>query len=118
MTFVSSCKLNPITRTNIPLLLILDAVKAVKLIPDTTVNDAVRRFIVTIGQLPPKDTSMLVALVEKYTPQTRALNGAILELGGYIELAAKIRMTLHPSTSYKIGVSEGVLPNHKNWSIA
>ena len=109
---------NPITRTNIPLLQILDAVKAVKIIPDTTVNDAVRRFIVTIGQLPPKDTSMLASLVEKYTPRTRALTGAILELGGYTELAAKIRMTLHPSTSYKIGVSENALPNCKNWNIA
>lgn len=108
---------NPITRINIPILQILDAVKAVKTIPDATVNDTVGRLIAVIENLSPKDTGMLATLAEKYPPQTRALTGAFLELEGNTESAVKLKMTLHPSTIYKIGVSEDVLPNRKNWNI-
>lgn len=109
---------NSITRTNIPLLQILDAVKAVKMIPDAIVGDTIKRLMVAIGDLSPKDASLLATLAEKYPPQTRSLTGAILELGGNVELSEKLRMTLHPSTIYKIGVSEDVLPNRKHWNIA
>ena len=108
---------NPITRMNIPLLQILDAVKAVKIIPDATIDDTIRRLITLIGELSRKDANLLTILAEKYTPHTRSITGAILELGGYTELASKLKMTLHPSTKYNIGVSADVLPNRKNWNI-
>lgn len=102
---------------NIPLLQILDAVKAVKIIPDATSDETIRRLITLIGELSPKDTNLLAVLAEKYTPQTRSMTGAIIELQGYAELAKKLKMTLHPSTTYKIGVSGNVLPNRRNWNI-
>ena len=108
---------NPITRTNIPLLQILDAVKAVKAIPDANANDTVKRLITLIGELAEKDIKMLSGLAEKYTPQTRALTGAILEFDGHAQLADRLKQTLHPATVYKIGISEDVLPNSKNWNI-
>lgn len=108
---------NPITRTNIPLLQILDAVKAVKAIPDANVNDTVKRLITLIGKLAGKDIKRLSGLAEKYTPQTRALAGAILEFDGHVQQAEKLKRTLHPATIYKIGISEDALPNHKNWNI-
>lgn len=109
---------NPITRTNIPLLQILDAVKAVKAIPDATANETVRRLIAIIGNLSDKDVALLSKLSVKYTPMTRALTGAILELNGNKELAAQLKETLHPTTIYNIGVSEDILPNRKSWNIA
>lgn len=108
---------NPITRTNIPLLQILDAVKAVKTIPDATTNDTVKRLIAMTAALSGRDIHLLATLVEKYPPQTRSLTGAILEINGYKELSAKLRLTLHPATIYKIGVTEETLPNRKNWNI-
>lgn len=108
---------NQITRANIPLLQILDAVKAVKTIPDATANDTVTRLTAIIANLSDSDIHLLAALVEKYQPQTRSLTGAILEMNGHNELSAKIRSALHPATVYKIGVSEKNLPNRKNWNI-
>lgn len=109
---------NPITHMNIPLLQILDAVKAVKKIPDTTVNETVKRLMALMGALSPKDVARLAGLTQKYPPQTRSLTGAILAFNGYGPLADKLKMTLHPATIYRIGVSENVLPNRKSWNIA
>lgn len=108
---------NAITRTTIPLLQILDAVKAVKTIPDATVNETTRKLMAIIGKLSPKDTKLLTTLSEKYPPQTRSLVGAILELGGQDHLSSQLKLTLHPSTIHHIGISQDILPNRKSWNI-
>ena len=108
---------NPISRANIHLLQILDAVKSVRKIPDTNINDTVVRLIELISERSSNEIKKLAQLAEQYTPQVRALTGAILELIGYQPFADQLRMTLHPSTSYKMDISKKVLPNHKNWNI-
>jgi len=108
---------NNITRTNIPLLQILDAVKSVKSIPDTTINDSISRLSMIIGDLSEKDKSLMATLALKYPPQTRAILGAILETKGNIEAAVKLLRTLNPMTIYKTGISDDILPNRKNWNI-
>lgn len=108
---------NNITRPNIPLLQILDAIKSVKFIPDTTIGESILRLSVIIGNLLEKDITRLATLALKYPPQTRAIIGGILETKGYDESAMKLHRTLNPMTIYKIGISEDVLPNHKYWNI-
>lgn len=108
---------NRITRTNIPLLQILDAVKSVKVIPDATTTETVKRLIAIIGNLSVKDAALLSRLAVKYTPMTRALTGSILEWNGNKDLSAQLKGTLHPTTIYKIGVTEEILPNRKSWNI-
>lgn len=108
---------NNITCTNIPLLQILDAVKSVKSIPDTTINDSITRLSMIIGDLSEKDISLMATLALKYPPQTRAILGAILETKGNTEAATKLLRTLNPMTIYKIGIADGILPNRKNWNI-
>mgnify|MGYP006916057793 CR=1 FL=1 len=108
---------NNITRANIPLLQLLDAIKSIKLIPDTTISDSISRLYAMTGELTDKDKSTTCALALKYPPQTRALLGAMMELIGSTELAGKLQQTLNPMTIYKIGVTDDILPNHKNWNI-
>jgi len=108
---------NDITRVNIPLLQILDTVKAVKSIPDTTINDSVSRLSTIFNDLSDKDVALLATLSLKYSPQTRALVGALLEPRLSEAQATKLRNSLNPMTVYKLGISNAVMPNQNNWYI-
>ena len=66
---------NPITKENIPLLQLLDAIRFIKEIPDTTVSLSCKRFIAIIQELDKKETDKLLMLAEKYPPMARALLG-------------------------------------------
>lgn len=108
---------NIISHTNIPLLQILDAIKQIKTIPDTQIESSVIRLSLIINDLAEKEISMLATLALRYTPQTRALLGAILEMYNRKDAANKLKRTLNPATTYKIGISDRNLPNKKNWNI-
>ena len=108
---------NDITRVNIPLLQILDTVKAVKSIPDTTINDTVARLSAIVNALSDKDVTQLTTLSLKYSPQTRALVGGLLGPRLSESQVTKLRNTLNPMTVYKLGISDAVLPNCNNWYI-
>ncbi len=108
---------NDITCVNIPLLQILDAVKSVKSIPDTTIDDSVSRFSTIFNDLSDKDVALLTTLSLKYSPQTRALVGALLEPRLSEAQATKLRNSLNPMTVYKLGISNAVMPNQNNWYI-
>ncbi len=63
----------------------------------------------------PQGTAELEKLSLAYTSYVRALLGAILE---YIGLpTTTVRKSLNGVTSYKLPVSESVLPNKSNWNI-
>jgi hypothetical protein len=70
---------NNITKDNIPLLQILDAIRNIKKIPDTTVTNSCIRFIAILRQLKEKDLLLIMRLANKYPPATRALLGAMLD---------------------------------------
>jgi len=64
-----------------------------------------------------KEQSRIVRLALKYQPFTRALLGAILSELARETLAAKLKNSLNPLTSYVIpGISE-VLPLATRWNI-
>ena len=109
---------NKITKTNIELLRILDAIRFIREIPGTTPDEACKRLITIIGQLTTEKVKTLVTLVLKYTPAVQALCGAMLENIGVDELLInKIAASLNPVTEYNMPVSESVLPNKKKWRI-
>lgn len=110
---------NTITRENIPLLRLLDAIRYIKKIPDTTLNESCVRLIALLHKLEPKEQTKLIKLSFNYSPATRALLGALLEK---IKCKAedelrKLRNTLNPITVYHLPISEEVLPNLKHWNI-
>lgn len=106
---------NPITKGNIPLLRILDAIKLMREIPAATPDEsicAVRRLIETLGE---ESQEKLVKLALEYTPYVRAVLGAIFEsLGKEVPL---LRKSLNGLTNYKLPISEEALPTKRNWNI-
>jgi len=109
---------NKITKANIELLRILDAIRFIREIPGTTPDDACKRLIAIIGQLSPEKVKSLTALVLKYNPAVQALCGAMLEYFGADELLInKIAVSLNPVTEYNMPISESVLPNKKRWRL-
>ena len=108
---------NTITKENIPLLRLLDCLRFFKNIPDTTPNNACQRLIYLIGKLDEQDILKIKKLALKYTPQAIALLGAILEMINPQENTNLLFKKLNPITTYKLGISEGILPTQKKWNI-
>lgn len=108
---------NNITKENIPVLQLLDAIRYIKTIPDTTVATSCTRLMAIIKSLPFENKTALIKLAAKYPPATRALLGAMLENiqgGPSIEV---LRRSLNQITAYKLSIPENILPNADNWNI-
>lgn len=109
---------NAITRDNIPLLRLLDALRFFREIPATTPNEAISRILFLIGKLQSEQQQRMIGLALRYTPYVRALLGAILENIGATEEQLKILKTsLNPQTHYKLNISKEILPTVSNWNI-
>jgi len=109
---------NKITKTNIELLRILDAIRYIRVIPATTPEQACQRLMIILSQLSYEKIKTLATLALKYSPAVQALCGAMLEnIGADKSLTDKIAASLNPVTEYNIPVSESVLPNKKKWRI-
>lgn len=108
---------NTITKENIPLLRILDSIRNVKKIPDTTVENSCIRLKAIINDLEIRDQEMLIKLVLKYNPATRALLGAIIENINNNLYTDVIYKTLNPATSYSFKITEKTLSNRQKWFI-
>ena len=109
---------NPITKTNIPFLQVLDAIRLIKKIPDTSIQDACKRLLSILSQMNVGEVRKMIALAKKYPPSTRALLGALLETVEVSNTRLKpLRDSLNPITSYKLeGVAEA-FPAFSNWNI-
>ncbi|MFA5752927.1 MAG: DUF6088 family protein, partial [Bacteroidales bacterium] len=70
---------NIIVKENIPLLQILDAIRYIKKIPDTTISKSCKRLLTILTNLSKTEKSTLVRLALKYPPSARALLGLLLE---------------------------------------
>jgi hypothetical protein len=109
---------NKITKDNILLLKILDSIRFIKTIPDTTINGSCKRLIAIIKDLTNSELQSMTKLALLYTPATRALLGALIEASGAkVKTLANLRKSLNPITIYKLSVSKKNLPTAENWNI-
>ncbi len=108
---------NIITKENIPLLQILDSIRYIKKIPDTTISAACKRLIEIIKELSKDNKATLVRLALKYPPAARALLGAILEEIGNRSLTKPLSKSLNPITTYNLSGAEKVLSSVDKWNI-
>lgn len=138
---------NKISKNNIPLLKILDAIRFIKTIPDTTIDNSCIRLIAIIKKLTDTECERIIKLSLQYPPAVRALLGALIEKsmkgkkrkrcrvasGGIptvrFSLNQKpcnfkelnnlgiIRKSLNPITTYKLPVSRAILTKAKDWNI-
>ena len=112
---------NIITKENIPLLQLLDAIRAIKKIPDSSIENSCKRFLAIIKKFSEKQINELVRLSLKYPPCTRALLGALLD--AILEKLQKIKATeplfksLNPITKYQLAEAGKVLSTTKKWNI-
>lgn len=110
-------QLNPITKENITLLQLLDAIRFIKEIPDATINQSCKRILAIIRELDKEETEKMLMLAEKYPPMVRAMLGAMVENIYGTNKAVPLWNTLNPLTTYKVGIDEQVLPQIKKWRI-
>ena len=97
---------NIITKSNIPLLQLLDSIKSIKQIPDSTPDSSYNRIREIIKFLDEKSLDLMIKLAMKYNPMTRAIVGAIIEELYGEERARILRDTLNPITVYKVGLTK------------
>jgi hypothetical protein len=108
---------NTITKENIPLLRLLDCLRFFKIIPDTTSDKACQRLLYLLQKLDDSQTEKIKKLALKYTPQAIALLGAMLETIKPQENTGALFKKLNPMTTYKLYISQNILPTQKKWNI-
>jgi hypothetical protein len=108
---------NIITKENVEYLKILDAIKLIKKVPDTKVDNSILKLRSVIKKIPTDKIQYISKLAVKYPPSTRAVFGAMVELEFDKNTANSIRTSLNPITQYKLNISQKILPNAENWNI-
>ena len=105
---------SPKSKSEIPLLMILDSLREVKLIPDSTLDEAIKILKAKIFAFDKNQKVKLVDLALDDKPVVRALLGAILDEVNP-EITARLLASLNPLTSFKLGLSG--LKFSKKWKI-
>jgi len=108
---------NKITSDNFKFLQLLDCIRFIKNIPDTTIDQSYKRLIYLLGELSEKEIRVLTSLASKYPPATRSIAGSILEKLNYNSLSDKLLNSLNPSTYFKLEISSDLIQNKKKWKI-
>lgn len=109
---------NLITEENYQLLGLLDAIKDIKDIPDTTISNSIIILKNIIKDLSQKELVQMVDCSLTYPPRVRALLGAILEEINTTQLLLdRIKASLNPFTKIFISISEDSCPTIKTWNI-
>lgn len=109
---------NIITKENVVMLQILDSIRFIDKIPDTSIAASVSGLKSIVNNLVHDDIIELVILSQKYQPRIRALLGAMLSDIGYEKQATEIKNTLNPGTRYRFGLGNSdVLLNKEKWNI-
>lgn len=102
---------------DIPLLQLLDAIRDIKEIPDTSIDKSVSVLVQKLKALSEEELKRLIKLSLQYNPATKALLGAIVEYSIPALNLTELKKTLNPLTKYKIGISAQTLPNILKWKI-
>lgn len=108
---------NTITKENIPLLQLLDAIRYIKKIPDSSIAAACLRFVTLLKGLSKKEIATLARLAQKYPPATRALLGALLDEAGVSQFKEILFKNLNPITNYKLSGVQSILQTAENWNL-
>lgn len=108
---------NTITKENIPLLQLLDAIRYIKKIPDASIESSCKRFLAIIKDLSDKEITTMTRLALKYPPATRALLGALLEELKEGKANEALYKSLNPISKYKLSGASKILSTTEKWNI-
>jgi len=93
---------SPKKKKDIGLMMILDSIREIKIIPDSTLKETIQVLKATILELDKNQKVRLVDLALTDKPMVRAILGAILDEENP-EITSRLFKSLNPLTSYKIG---------------
>ncbi len=108
-------KLNHISSSP-ELLQILDAFNDIKRIPDSKAEISFEKLSSLIQQMGVEKQRLLAKLALHYKPSVRAMVGAILQTVDR-SLAEKLKSSLNPITTFKIGLNHQQFPALLEWRI-
>ncbi len=108
---------NIITKENIEILQVLDCLKMIKGIPDTTKDNTLHILGKIIRKYRKPQRDMLIHLSMKYPPSTRALLGMIFQEEKIMSPIDKIRETLNPISKFNITLRDYDKLVKDNWNI-
>lgn len=108
---------NIITKENYPLLQLLDVLRFIKRIPDSSIAESIARMVKVISEQTVDELKRMVRLSSNYPPSTRALFGAILDELEKGELARPLQNSLNPISTYKLEGSDQVLRYASKWNL-
>ena len=108
---------NTITKANIPLLQLLDAIRYIRKIPNADIEASCKRFLALIKNLRDQEINTLVRLALKYPPATRALLGVLLNNLEKEQATGLLLKSLNPITKYQLIGAAKVLSNTQKWNI-
>jgi Family of unknown function (DUF6088) len=108
---------NNITKENIPLLQILDAIRYIKKIPDASIESCCRRLLAVLKNLSGQDKGTIVRLALKYPPATKALLGAMLDAFQKESVTEVLYKSINHITKYKLAGAAKVLSATEKWNI-
>jgi hypothetical protein len=107
----------PIEEQDVLLLQYLDALKQIKVIPDSDINLSLKILRKKISELTSQDQIRLVSLAEKYYgPQVRALIG-LLYSSLNLSIPQSLALSLNPTTAYKLNLDPKDWPMAMEWHI-
>jgi hypothetical protein len=108
---------NIITKENIEKLQVLDCLKMIKGIPDTTKDNSLHVIGKIIRKYKKANRDILIQLAMKYPASTRALLGMIFEEEKIMGPLDKIRETLNPISKFNIVLRDYDKLVKDNWNI-
>lgn len=95
---------------------ILDAIKDINKIPATTPSNTIKYLKNIIKKESFKDQEKLTKFALNYPPRTRAILGAIFKEIGNLSSADKLKITLNPTTNYKLDISKDAIKDKRYWN--
>lgn len=103
-----------VDKNNVNLLQILDAIKSIKKIPDSNLNENYKIIKYKISELSQKEQEKIRDIALNYSPITRALLGSILEEISSVDLSI-LENSLNAFTKFNIDIDN--IKNKKRWNI-
>ena len=104
-----------IDMSTVNLLQLLDAMKSIKKIPDSNVNENYKILKYKINELNKFEQEKIINLALDYSPFTRAILGMILEEISSIDLSV-LESSLNSFTKFNIEIDN--IKNRKRWNIS
>lgn len=106
-----------VKKDEIHLAQILDALKDIKKIPNSTPTKAIKQLKDTISKISKANQEKLTNYALEYPPRVRALLGLILEDIGNVYCANKLKRTINPLTTFTLNIDDNELTQKKHWNI-